>query len=123
MATMYESIPATPEEVEAFAKTLTEAHLHCRVWGHDPMPHNIVLARNVEGVPRGSHWDAQMICSHGCGVRWRVLASRDGEVLRRHLDYSDAEGYLSSNGRIDKKGRQILRRTYFVGATKKGKKR
>lgn len=109
-------LPALPEEVEAFAATLTDQHLYCRVWGHDPEPHNIVVAKDTEGVP-GAFWDAFMRCSHGCGVRWRMLASQDGEVLRRRLDYSEAKDYLSTVGRIDAGGRQILRRRYLVGAT------
>lgn len=112
MSGLYERIVATPEEVEAFGRSLTPAHLHCRTWGHDPMPQNIVIAKDVEGVP-GAHWDATLICSHGCGVRWTVLASRDGEVLRRRIDYAHAEGYLSESGRIDAEGRKVLRKQFF----------
>ena len=122
MSGPFGSVPASPEEVEAFATTLTDSYLHCRVWGHDPMPHNVVVAKDVEGVPR-AHWDATLICSHGCGVRWTALVSVDGEMLRRRLDYSGAPGYISETGRIDAEGKKILRRTYFVGATKVSRKR
>lgn len=115
---IYERIPASPEEVEAFGKGLTEAYLHCRVWGHDPQPHNIVVAKDVEGVPN-AYWDADLICSHGCGVRWRVLVGRDGELLRRRLDYKGAPGYLSDTGWIDREGKKVLRSQFFTGRTKK----
>lgn len=121
MSGIYDSVPATPEEVAAFAGQLTEAYLHCRVWGHDPTPNNIVVAKDVEGQPR-AHWDAKLICTHGCGVRWKVLASSDGEVLSRRLDYTDAPGYISEYGRIDAEGRKVLRKTFFTNATKGGKK-
>lgn len=110
---VYGSIPASPEEAEAFAGQLTEAYLHCRVWGHDPFPQNIRVARDVEGVPN-AHWDADMGCTHGCGVRWKMLVSIDGELLRRRLDYSEAPGYISEYGRIDANGKKVLRKTFFA---------
>lgn len=116
------SVPASVEEVEQFGKGLTSAHLHCRVWGHDPVPHNVVVAKDIEGVPR-AHWDATLICSHGCGVRWTALVSVDGEMLRRRLDYSGAPGYISETGRIDAEGKKVLRKQFFVGATKGTKTR
>ena len=122
MSGMYESIPASPDDVETFGKTLTQAYLHCRVWGHDPAPHNVVVAKNIEGV-LGAHWDAALICTHGCGVKWRVLASSDGEVLRRRLDYSGAPGYISEVGRIDAEGKKVLRKQFFTGATKRKRSR
>lgn len=116
-------IPASPDEVEGFANTLTPAYLHCRVWGHDATPRNIVVAKHTEGVPN-AQWDASLVCSHGCGVRWRVLASLNGEVLRRRPDYSEAPEYLSKVGRINREGRQILTRRYFEGnGPKRGRKR
>lgn len=124
MSGIYERIPAAPEEVEAFASSLSEAYLHCRVWGHDPEPHTVVLAKGVEGFPH-AYWEALLRCSHGCGVLWQVLVGRDGEVLRRKLDYSGAPGYLSPHGWINSKGRAVIRTRYFVGATggKKPRKR
>jgi hypothetical protein len=117
MSGIYEAVPASPEEVKAFAESLTSAYLHCRVWGHDPEPHNVVLVRDIEGHPTAAY-DASLLCGHGCGVRWRVLVASDGEVLKRSLDYTDAPGYLCEVGRIDKDGRKVLRKKFFVGATK-----
>lgn len=122
MSGIYQSVPASIEEVKAFASKLTEAYLHCRVWGHDPEPVNITIAKHIEGAPR-AHWDATLLCGHGCGVRWRALVSQDGEVLKRSLDYSEAPGYLCESGRINKEGKMVLRKKFFVGATKKRGKR
>lgn len=116
---IHESIPATPEEVEVFADTLTEAYLHCRVWGHDPDPGTFSLAKDVVGKP-DAFWDIPLLCTHGCGVRWRVLATFDGEVLRRSLDYSGAPGYICESGRIDKTGKMVLRKTYFISKAPRG---
>lgn len=118
MTGMYDSIPATPDEVRVFAQDISDAYLHCRVWGHDPTPHNINVAKDIEGV-KGAHWDATLRCSHDCGVRWRVLASNDGTVLRRRLDYSAAPDYISPTGRIDAEGRKVLRQQFFVRRTDK----
>lgn len=125
MTTIYERIPASPEDVEQFAGEIPEAYLHCRVWHHDPEPHNITLARGVEKHPTAV-WDATLRCSHGCGVQWRVLVDGEGFVLERRIDYANAPGYvMEGKGRIDKRGNQILRRTYFVSkvGTKKGRRR
>lgn len=122
MSGIYEKIPATQDEVKAFASTLTPQYLHCRVWGHDPEPQNIVLTKNIEGHPT-AHWDTTLICAHDCGVRWRVLVSGEGEVLKRALDYTEAPGYLCESGRINREGKMVLRKTFFVGATKRKRKR
>lgn len=124
MSTIYERIPASPEEVEIYAGEIPAAYLYCRVWHHDPEPHNMVLAKGVKKHPTAV-WDAQLRCSHGCGVRWVVLVDGDGEVLMRRLDYSGAPDYvLKGKGRIDKNGNQILRKTFFVqNAPKPRKKR
>lgn len=116
MSGIYESIPAAPEEVEVFGAGLTEAHLHCRVWGHDPDPQgNVRLATDDDGVP-GAYWVANPGCTHGCGVRWLIYADAEGWRIKRTLDYSAAPDYLSEHGRIDKQGRAILTREYFVRA-------
>src|SRR4051812_2559655 len=105
---IYESVPASPQEVEAFGASLTREYLHCRVWGHDPEPHNTVLVTDDE--VQGAFWHAQARCSHGCGVKWNIWATAEGDVVRRSLDYEDAEGYLSPDGRIDATGRSVLRK-------------
>lgn len=113
MAGIYESIPAAPEEVEAFAEELTKAHLRCRVWGHDPIPQGLLQVKDVKNHPTAVH-EASMRCSHRCGVRWLMLLNADFDILARRLDYSGAPGYLSEHGRIDHKGRSILRKHYFI---------
>lgn len=114
MTGIYESIPATPEEVESFGATLTDAYLHCRVWGHDPDPQgNTRLATDSDGVT-GAYWVVSPSCTHGCGVRWNIFATADGDVVRRALDYSDAPDYLSNTGRIDAQGRSVLRKEFFM---------
>lgn len=113
MSSIYERIPATPEEVEQYAGEIPKEYLHCRVWHHSPEPHNIVLAKGVTKHPTAV-WDASLMCSHGCGVRWKVLVDGAGQVLMRRLDYSGAPDYvLKGKGRIDKNGNQILRREFF----------
>lgn len=47
-----------------------------------------------------------------------VLVSADGEVLKRTLSYDDAPDYLSTVGRIDKSGKQIIRRQFMTRATR-----
>lgn len=123
MSTIYERIPASPEDVEQYAGEVPPEYLYCRVWHHDPEPHNIVLAKGVEKHPTAV-WDATLRCSHGCGIRWRLLVDGSGEVLQRKYDDSNAPDYvLKGKGRIDKNGKQILRRTFFVQKGPKPKRR
>lgn len=123
MSGIYERIPASPEDVEQYAGEIPPEYLHCRVWHHDPEPHNIVLARGVEKHPTAV-WEATLRCSHGCGCRWIVLVDGAGQVLKRSIDYSEAPGYvLEGKGRINKEGNQILRREFFVQKGPKAKRR
>lgn len=131
MAGIYEAIPASLDEVEAFAESLTPEYLYCRVWHHDPAPNGLSLATDEERAQRqkyaGAFWSGGLVCTHGCGVRWRILANSEGEILMRKLDYSDAPGYvMEGKGRINAQGNQVLRKTYFMrsvggpsGSTKK----
>lgn len=112
MSGMFTSIPASDKDVEFFAKHLTDAYIHCRTWGHDAEPHSIKVG------PRGVYWDAKLRCAHGCGVKWVVLVAADGEMLKRTLSYDDAPDYLSPVGRIDKNGKQIIRRQFMTRATR-----
>lgn len=114
------SLPPSEKEVEVFAKSLRPEHLHCRTWGHDPQPHNIRVAKNIEGHP-DAYWDVDLLCSHGCGVKWSVLAAKDGGIIRRTITYTEAPGYLSDIGRIDKDGRRVIRRAFLVGHSKRSR--
>jgi hypothetical protein len=109
MPGIYESVPATPEEAEVFAKELKASHLRCRTWGHDPIPYDVSYVRDVVGHP-SAVVEALMRCSHKCGVMWVLLLNADFEVLRRSLDYSRAEGYLSTSGRINHDGKSKIRK-------------
>ena len=125
MSGIYERIPASPEDVETYAGEIPEQYLYCRVWHHDPVPHDIRLVTAKDRDPKHptATWVAHLRCSHLCGVKWKVLVDSDGAVLSRRVDYSESDGYvLKGKGRIDKHGNQILRQTYF-GQKKPAKKR
>lgn len=115
-------IPATKEEVEVFASSLTPQYLYCRVWGHDAAPQTPLIAKNIEKYPK-AYWDVLLLCTHDCGVRWRALVGGDGELLDRKLDYSEAPGYLCEFGRINRDGKMVLRKTFFVDATKRKRRK
>jgi hypothetical protein len=116
MPGIYESIPAAPEEVEAFAETLTKAYLRCRVWGHDRIPNGQPIeVKDVEHHPT-AFYEASLRCSHRCGVKWKMLLTAEYDIVTPpQLDYKGAPGYLSTDGRIDRKGKAILRKHYFLG--------
>lgn len=114
MAGIYERIPASPEDVEQYAGEVPPEYLYCRVWHHDPEPHRPVLAKG-EKKHTTAFWEVQLRCSHGCGIKWKVLVDAEGQVLQRKYDDSDAPGYVMvGKGRIDKRGNQILRREFFL---------
>jgi hypothetical protein len=122
MSTIYDRIPASPEEVEQYAGSIPPEYLYCRVWHHSPEPHNVVLTKGT-GKHKTAFYSASLRCRNGCGVVWAVLVDRDGKVLKRSLDYHDAPGYvLDGKGRIDKNGNQILRKTFFVSKTTKSRR-
>lgn len=119
MSGIFQSIPASAEEVQAFGSQLTSAYLHCRVWGHDPDPqgNTRLCSADERDEHPGAYFWINPSCTHGCGVRWIILANAEGDLIRRALDYSDAPGYLSPTGRIDATGRSVLRKEYLVRAT------
>lgn len=123
MSGIYEKIAASPEDVEQYAGEIPPEYLYCRVWHHDPAPHNVVLAKDETKHPTAV-WEARLRCSHGCGIQWKVLVDAAGEVLQRKYDDSGAPDYvLKGKGRIDKHGKQILRREFFMQTGPKPRKK
>lgn len=111
---------ATPDDVAQMAQEWNDSQLVCRVESH----HDFVVPITAQHITRYRYYYVVRGCSHGCGVkRIQEISAETFRPLSTKLDYSEAPNYLSKNGRISGRARDMARKELIERVVKPTKVR